>query len=158
MIVVSDTSPLTYLHQIGRFGLLRSLYGEVVIPPAVERELEQAGFLHKDLDWSLLRVVEPQNSEMVVALAVSLDLGESEAIVVASEVGADLLLVDEAGGREAARNLGLRFTGLLGVLLEAKRKGTVPALADELDRLQQDTSFRIGRDVRQEVLRLAGES
>jgi hypothetical protein len=95
---------------------------------------------------------------MVVALAVSLDLGESEAIVVASEVGADLLLVDEAGGREAARNLGLRFTGLLGVLLEAKRKGTVPALADELDRLQQDTSFRIGRDVRQEVLRLAGES
>lgn len=158
MIVVSDTSPITYLHQIERFALLSRLYGEVVIPPAVERELKEAAPLHEDLDWSVLRVVEPKSSGMVASLSASLDLGESEAIVVASEIKADLLLIDEANGREVARRMGIRFTGLLGVLLEAKRRGIVSHLATELSRLQKDTSFRIRPEVRQAVLRLAGES
>ena len=81
MIVVSDTSPITYLYQIARFGLLSSLYGEIVIPPAVERELRVAASLHHDLEWSVLRVVEPKSSELVASLSASLDLGESEAIV-----------------------------------------------------------------------------
>lgn len=155
MIVVSDTSPVTYLSQIERFGLLTALYGEVVIPPAVERELRSAASLHHDLDWSVLRVVKPKSSELVASLSFSLDLGESEAIVVASEVEADLLLIDEASGRG---RMGIRLTGLLGVLLEAKRRGLVSSIATELDRLQDKTSFRIRHDVRQEVLRLAGES
>jgi hypothetical protein len=158
VIVVSDTSPITYLHQIDRFSLLTSLYGEVVIPPAVERELKQAGLLHEGLDWSVLRVVTPRSTDMVASLGASLDPGESEAIVVASEIHADLLLIDEASGREIARRMGIRLTGLLGVLLEAKRRGIVPALAAELDRLQQVTTFRIRPEVRLEVLRLAGES
>jgi predicted nucleic acid-binding protein len=95
---------------------------------------------------------------MVASLGASLDPGESEAIVVASEIHADLLLIDEASGREIARRMGIRLTGLLGVLLEAKRRGIVPALAAELDRLQQVTTFRIRPEVRLEVLRLAGES
>ncbi len=158
MIVVSDTSPLTYLHQIGRFNLLISLYGEVVIPPAVERELKQAGPVHEGLDWSVLRVVAPRSTDMIASLGAALDPGESEAIVVASENHADLLLIDEASGREIARKMGIRLTGLLGVLLEAKRRAFVPSLVAELDRLQQVTRFRIRPEVRQEVLRLAGES
>lgn len=157
MIVVSDTSPLTYLYQIQRFGLLQSLYGEVIIPPAVERELKAGIRLHEGLDWALLRVVEPKGSEMIAALSESLDLGESEAIVLATEIGADLLLIDEVDGREAARKLGLRFTGLLGVLLEAKQRAFVPSMSAELDRLVKATTFRIRPEVRQRVLRLAGE-
>ncbi len=65
MIVVSDTSPLTYLHQIERFALLSALYEEVVIPPAVERELKGAAHLHENLDWSLLRVVKPKSLKEV---------------------------------------------------------------------------------------------
>jgi predicted nucleic acid-binding protein len=113
---------------------------------------------HHDLDWSVLRVVKPKSSELVASLSLSLDRGESEAIVVASEVEADLLLIDEASGREVARKMGIRLTGLLGVLLEAKRRGLLSSVATELDRLQDKTSFRIRHDVRQEVLRLAGES
>jgi predicted nucleic acid-binding protein len=158
VIVVSDTSPLTYLHQIGRFSLLTSLYGEVVIPPAVERELKQAGSIHEGLDWSVLRVIAPRSTDMVASLGAALDLGESEAIVVASEIHADLLLIDEANGREIARKMGIRLTGLLGLLLESKSRGFLPTLAAELDRLQQVTSFRIRLEVRREVLRLAGES
>ncbi len=157
MIVVSDTSPLTYLYQIQRFALLQSLYGEVVIPPAVERELKARTHLHEGLEWALLRVVEPKSSEMVTLLSESLDLGESEAIVLATEINADLLLIDEVDGREAARKLGLRFTGLLGVLLEAKERGFVASMSVELDRLVKATTFRIHPEVRQRVLRLAGE-
>jgi uncharacterized protein len=157
VIVVSDTSPITYLYQIQRFVLLQSLYGEVVIPPAVERELRAGTHMHEGLDWPLLRVVEPKSSEMVTLLSESLDLGESEAIVLATEIDADLLLIDEVDGREAARKLGLRFTGLLGVLLEAKERGLVPSMSAELDRLVQATTFRIRPEVRQRMLRLAGE-
>jgi predicted nucleic acid-binding protein len=89
LIVVSDTSPLTYLYQIGRFTLLSSLHGEVIIPPAVEHELRQAGLLHESLDWSVLRVVEPRSLDKVAALCASVDRGESEAIVVASEIEAE---------------------------------------------------------------------
>jgi predicted nucleic acid-binding protein len=109
------------------------------------------------LDWALLRVVEPKSSDMVVLLSASLDLGESEAIVLASEIKADLLLIDEADGREVARKLGIRLTGLLGVLLDAKRRGIVPSMTVELERLETATTFRIRPEVRQQVLRLAGE-
>ena len=157
MIVVSDTSPLTHLYQIQRFELLQSLYGEVIIPPAVDRELQAGIRFHEGLDWTLLRVIEPKSSEMVTLLSESLDLGESEAIVLAHEINADLLLIDEVDGREAARKLGLRFTGLLGVLLEAKKRGFVHSISAELDRLVKDTSFRIHPEVREHILRLAGE-
>jgi uncharacterized protein len=158
VIVVSDTSPLTYLHQIEHFTLLRTLYDEVVIPPAVERELKEASRLHEHFDWSIVRVANPINSKMVDSLSATLDRGESEAIVVASEINADLLLIDEADGREVASKLGIRHTGLLGVLLEGKRRGAIPEVASLIDRLVGKTSFRVRPDVRREVLRLAGES
>ena len=157
MIVVSDTSPLTYLHQIGRFELLSTLYEEIVVPPAVKRELEEAAHLHENLDWSLLRVVKPKSLKEVSSLAVSLDIGEAEAIVIASELRADLLLIDEADGRAVARRMGIQYTGLLGVLLEAKTRDLLPAVSPELDRLQETTNVRIRLEVRREVLRLAGE-
>lgn len=127
MIVVSDTSPITYLHQIERFALLRSLYGEVVVPPAVERELREAAPIHEGLDWSALRVVEPKNSGMVTSLSASLDLGESEAIVVASEIQADLLLIDEANGREVARRMGFDSRVCWGCCWKPRIEDSSPA-------------------------------
>lgn len=62
----------------------------------------------------------PEAARRVEELLAELDRGESESIVVALEVGADLLLIDERTGRDVASRMGIRRTGLLGVLLEAK--------------------------------------
>ena len=158
MIVVSDTSPLSYAHQIGLLPILHSLYGEIVIPPAVEHELLAVPELHSGLDWLLLRIVPPRGTEQVEAFMDELDRGESEAIVLALELEADLLLIDERTGRDVARRMGIRRTGLIGVLLEAKHRGLITSVANSLDRLVAQTTFRLHPTVRAEVLTLANET
>lgn len=100
----------------------------------------------------------PQSILRVEALLAELDRGESEAIVVALEIGADLLLIDEKTGRDVAKRMGIRRTGLVGVLLEAKGRGLIVSVAEELNRLVEQTSFRIHPTVRTEALRLANET
>jgi predicted nucleic acid-binding protein len=158
VIVVSDTSPLSYLHQINRLPLLHDLYGDIVIPPAVADELRAAPQLHEAFDWSLVRVVPPESASQIEALLVELDRGESEAIVVALEIRADLLLIDERTGRDVAKRLAIRRTGLVGVLIDAKSHGLITSVAEELDRLVAQTTFRIHPAVRTEALRLAHEA
>ena len=157
MIVVSDTSPLRRLHPIGRLTVLRDLYGRILVPPTVASELRAAPHLHECLDWSLLEVLAPRSPERVQSLLKELDRGESEAIVLALEQQADLLPIDERTGRDVASRLEIRRTGLLGVLLEAKREGLISSVTSEIDRLVGVTTFRIDPLVRVEVLHLAGE-
>src|SRR3989442_663968 len=98
MIVVSDTTAITSLLQIGRCDLLRQLYHEVLIPEAVRDELIAA---HPALPV-FLRVERAEDRVRVSRLQIELDLGEAEAISLAKERGADLLLIDENEGRRVA--------------------------------------------------------
>lgn len=99
MIVVSDTSCISNLLTIGHAHLLNELFGEVIIPPAVEDELQR---FHSDLP-DFLRRVAPRDSALLSRLAVEVDIGEAEAICVARELHADRLLIDEKLGRVARR-------------------------------------------------------
>jgi predicted nucleic acid-binding protein len=72
-----------------------------------------------------------------------LDPGEAEAIALALETRAELLLMDERLGRDTARYLGLTFTGLIGLLVQGKRKGLIPSIKHELDALRDIAGFRI---------------
>jgi hypothetical protein len=74
-------------------------------------------------------------------LGVTLDPGESEAVAMSLEWPAVLLIMDESSGRAMARNLNIRITGTLGVLLKAKRDDQIPSLKSEMDRLVQDAGF-----------------
>lgn len=85
-----------------------------------------------------------KNLELVKALRRELDPGEAEAIALALETRAELLLMDERLGRDTARHLGLPFTGLIGLLVEAKRKGLILSIKHELDTLRDIAGFRIG--------------
>ena len=155
MIVVSDTSPILNLALIGRLDLLPALYNRVLIPPAVHRELirstEAASLIDPD-SGSWLGVASAQDQDRVRRLSGELDAGEAEAIVLALERRADVLLVDERRWRRVATSLGLRVTGLLGVLAEAKRAGLIERVKPVLDDLIERAGFWIGSDLRAKVL------
>jgi hypothetical protein len=145
--VVSNASPLINLARIGKLDLLHDLYGELTIPEAVWREVVVEGAGQPGADevrgatWIKRHAVA--NRQLVRALQQELDAGEAEAIVLASEMEAELLLMDERLRRETARHLGLRYTGLIGVLAEAKRKGLIGAVKLHLDALRDAAGFRV---------------
>lgn len=158
MIVVSDTSPITNLIEIGRLEILRSLFRTVLIPPAVFREATFHEHVRKeieDADW--IRVVELTTHDLYLSLAEKLDRGEAEAISLAVETSADLILIDESEGRREALELGILVTGLLGVLIRAKKQGLIPAIRPEIDRLVVTADFWLGQHIIDEALILAGE-
>ena len=161
LIVVSDASPLVALSAVGRVDLLRSLYERVVVPEAVDGEVAAAGAdapgasVVRAADWIEVRRVLDQR--LVQALLGDVDRGEAEAITLAVETGADLLLTDERRGRAVAARLHQRVVGACGVLVEAKAKGLLPAVRPVLDALASDAGFRIGDRLRARVLDAAGE-
>ena len=161
MIVVSDTSPLLNLIRIGHLGLLQALYHEVTIPPAVHDELVATleGWPLPDATTSAnwLRVIEPVDRSRVAELAADLDAGESEAIVIAQELGSDLLLMDERKGRQIASSLGLKTVGLLGILVEAKRTRHIQQVKPLLDALVNEANFWVGIRLYRRVLDEVGE-
>jgi predicted nucleic acid-binding protein len=87
-----------------------------------------------------------------------LDAGEAEAIALALEIGAELLLMDDRLGRESARHLGLHYTGLIGVLIEARRKGLIRAVKPHLDALRDIAGFRLRETLYLRVLQDEGEA
>jgi predicted nucleic acid-binding protein len=161
LIVVSDTSPVLSLARISRLDLLRVLYQQVLIPSSVYQELRAFSSQppgHIDFDavpW--LIVATPLDRRRVEELREDLDLGEAEAIVLAMERRADLLLIDERRGRRVAHASGLTITGLLGVVAQAKRAGLIDAARPVLDELIRIARFWIGPDLYAEVLTQLGE-
>ena len=87
----------------------------------------------------------------------TLHRGESEALVLANELNADYLLMDEAAGRKTAEMMGVKIIGLLGVLLEAKTEGLISVVKPIMDDLIQVAKFRVREALYQQVLERAGE-
>ncbi|RLD99964.1 MAG: DUF3368 domain-containing protein [Aquificota bacterium] len=161
MSIVSNTSVLINLARIGKLDLLCQLYGELVIPEAVWKEVVIKGAGQPGVDeikaaaWIEVRPVT--NRQLVHALRQDLDAGESEAIALALEIGAELLLMDERLGRETAHHFGLRYMGLIGALIEAKHKGLIRSIKPYLDALRDTAGFRISDNLYLRILQDEGE-
>lgn len=161
MIVVSDTSPLRALAHLKRMDLLCSVFQKVLVPFAVATELRSppSSFIPVDvIAYPFVEVQEPIDSAGVHALLGRIDRGEAEAIVLAEEVGADALVVDELAARTVATERGLNVIGTLGVLLAAKQNGLLDEIGPLIKRLRTELRFFVTSDLVKYVLELAGET
>jgi predicted nucleic acid-binding protein len=162
--VISDTTVLNYLARIGQFGLLRLEFQEVLIPPAVLAELKRrpdlpgAECARQALADGWLELRSPKNLKAVEILRATLGAGEAQAIALAQEFAASLLLMDEAAGRDVGERLHLNLIGTTGILLRARKGGFIPRLKPTLDDLVQNHGFRLSRKIYQDALREADES
>ncbi len=164
MLVVSDTSPVSALVVMGWLDWLQQRWETVSIPPAVWQELEGRS---TPRDWERLedarcsgwlRVCAPRDSGMVMQLEADLDRGEAEAIVLAIEMHAAWLLMDERDGREIAERHGLKLSGTVGMVVWAKQKGLIPSVQAALLLLRSRARFFLGDDLIAFVAREAGET
>lgn len=166
-VTVCDSSTLIHLAGIGRLDLLRSFYGTVLIPPAVFREVVTEGGTR----WPA-RMVAQAVSEGWIQIASDalpeaanlrqdgkLHAGEAEAIALLQARRSDgVLVMDEAYGRSEGRRRGLVVTGILGILLRAKREGLIVSLRVEMERLRRESGFFLHEELVQQILELAGET
>ena len=146
MLVIADTSPLNYLIRLGYSDLLHLIYGRVLVPDAVLIELQHDEAPPEVRDWAARPPawLEKRTVERVEeSLAVELGAGEREAISLALEVGADLLLIDERAGRHEAEARKIPIAGTLAILLQAA-VGGVLELPDTLQKLHE-YGFRVSR-------------
>jgi len=158
--VFSDTSPLQYLYQLDLLYILPTLAGRIGIPPSVERELlvgRNLGINLPDLttlDW--LEIRRPAGRQ-ALPLVNDLGPGETETLMLALESPGSIVLLDDALARRVAETLKISFMGTLGLLLDAKKAGLIPALRPQLDQLQA-LRFRLAARTRLTILKLAGEN
>jgi hypothetical protein len=162
LIVISDTSVINNLAAIHQLNLLQKLYSSIVIPQAVYDELTLPNFWVaganevQSYDWIQVRSVS--NDSLLKSLEQELDIGESEAIALAIELKAELILIDERRARKIAEELNLRYTGILGTLIEAKDQGIILAVKPLLDSLINEAGFWIASSLYERVLQEVSEN
>src|ERR1044071_3814670 len=152
MVVIADTSPIHYLVLIGKIQLLPKLYGRILVPPAVLAELRHTSAPEMVREWvtdppAWMEIRQPTHE----VPGDTLDRGEAEAISLAQELGADVLLIDDWAGRREATRRGLHVAGTVAVLDQPDRAGLAD-FADAVARLHQ-TPFRLSDAVLVEIRR-----
>lgn len=155
-LVVADSSPLITLLNIGHLGWLQKLFSRVLIPPMVELEVSRGEA--EDSEWfamqqsGFIRTVELESDEQLPILLLQIDPGESEAILLAKQLGLPLLIDDKAG-RKMAQMMDVRITGLVGILEALKRQGeiSVDEMLEILEALER-VEFRLSFGLRERLL------
>ena len=142
--VIANSTPLISLGKINQFYLLKALYHEICIPGEVFREISAKDDAIKSLvvnngDWIKVRnVANPGDRKMYSA---ALHGGEVEVLILAQEIGADLVIFDDLKARKTALYLGIPLTGTIGVLIKAKKQGLIPCVMPLVDKLEKNNIY-----------------
>ena len=161
-LVVSNSSPIMNLAIIGQLHLIRELFGEIIIPKEVWAELIVEGKGKPGTNeiekakW--IRVAKVKNDNLVKILNKDLDVGESAAIALAIERKADLLLLDETDARNLAEFYNLTKTGVIGILMRAKKRSLIKEIKPLLKKLTTQAHFWIKPDLYDAILSEMGET
>ena len=157
---VSNTSPLIFLSKLDRLNILQTLVPKLTIPEYVYTEITRKDDLPANVikkaceDW--IQVQDVVDSEKVRIAMADIHRGEAEAIVLAQELKADFLLIDDQDARRFALRCGMKIIGTVGILLVAKKKSLILNIKPELEKLISH-NFRINQKFLSRILYEAGE-
>lgn len=151
MKIVCNSSVLITLDNVGILHILKDLFGEILIPKAVRREV----FGRRRLP-AFVKCIEISEPIALKVLESNLEAGESEAICLYEEIQANLLIIDDLEGRRVAERLGINITGTLGVLLLAKEEKFIDAIKPLLDEIVS-RGFRVADELYKELLMKSDE-
>lgn len=147
--IISDTSCFIILSKIGELELLYKLYGQIITTLDIAEE-----FGDTLPNWVTIEKVSDKYRQRI--LEMQIDKGESSAIALALEVPNCTLILDDFKARKIAQNLGLSFTGTIGIIIKAKLNGTIPSIKPYLEKIKE-TNFRISAEIELQALKEAGE-
>jgi len=148
--IISNTSCLIILDNINRLDILQKLYQTIHLTEEVALE-----FGKPLASWMMVDVVQDKN--YLRLLNASVDLGEASTIALAVQMPGDsVMILDDLKARKLAKQLDLKYTGLLGILLKAKQQNVIASVSDILAQFRQ-VNFRFSEKLETEVLKLAGE-
>ncbi|MCP4420391.1 MAG: DUF3368 domain-containing protein [Chloroflexi bacterium] len=161
MTHVTNTGPLIILAKIDQLGLLQQMFTSISIPPAVHRELmAKSDIESRRLDAAFREFInisaEPELLPIVQTATKHLDAGEQQAIALAHAKDS-ILIIDERLGRQASRQLGLTVTGSVGVLIEGKKRGHIPAVTPLL-RMARQRGYWLSDKLIATAAKMAGEN
>lgn len=137
--IISDTSCLIILSNIGELDLLNKVYGTIITTSEIASE-----FGEKIPNWILIKDVVDKYRQQILELQI--DKGESSAIALALETPNSVLILDDFKARKVAQHLGLLYTGTIGVIIKAKLNGIIPSIKPFLEKIKQ-TNFRISEEI-----------
>ena len=147
--IISDTSCLIILTNIGELDLLKRVYGQIITTSDIEKE-----FGEKLPDWIMIENVKDQSTQRILELQI--DKGESSAISLSLELSNSTLILDDFKARKIAQQLGLSVTGTIGVIVKAKLNGIIPSIKPYIERIKE-TNFRISDEIEIQALKQAEE-
>lgn len=161
--VISNTTPLINFAEIDQINILRELHGQILVPGSVVTELNEKQSLFPKAaavpEQDFVCVKEPENATIVRQFERELHAGEAACLALALDCGKSArLLLDDIAAREIAEHHGILFTGTLGVLLEAKKKGLIQTVAPLIVDLRTKARFWLHSDLEKAVLTAAGEN
>jgi predicted nucleic acid-binding protein len=160
MKIVSDSTVLIGLAKIKKTDLLRDIFHKIYIPEAVFREVAEEGNRRagaksvREATWIVKKTIADYTQ--VNLLMTVLEKGEAEVLVLAKEMQADLVLLDEEKARKSAVRAGFNVMGLIGILIVAKRLGFIRDIRTSIETLQKE-KFRLSEKIMNMALKQAGE-
>src|SRR5690554_2981377 len=157
--IVSNTTPIISLLKIGELTMLKDLYQRIIVPEEVFNEIEngknKSYYINLlEIDWIEIKEIKDKKS---LSYFLDLDKGEAETIILANEINADLVIIDEKLGRYHAKHANLKVTGTLGILLKAKKQGKIKSVKKLLDELK-DKGIWLNDKLVERVIKLANEN
>ena len=147
--IISDTSCFIILTQIGELELLHKIYQQIVTTPEIAFE-----YGDKLPEWIEIIAVTDKYKQQLLELQI--DKGESSAIALALEIPNSTIILDDYKARKIAEQLGIVFTGTIGVIVKAKLKGIIQSIKPLLEKIKQ-TDFRLSPEIELQALKEANE-